>query len=306
MDVVYMVTDTINNLSYIGSKKHYNKESGYLGSPSCKKGHPKYEKQKQFKFTRDNYPEKINFKILESFEDLSVKMLRLKETKWQRKFNATNCENFINGIYANATGRSCRKVVVVNKESFEVIVFESITSCEESLNIKNVGTCLKGKRFSTKGYYAISEEEYNENKTDIKNYLLKKICNLEKLSKKNKKTNPKKYYIVLNLKLKIYRILSARERHSFLRETNWKYNEIMSFEKGEDYEQRVIAMINKYKHSSKSLLFNLDIEITKNNLEIKTNIKDFIEENKNFSQSEISNCLRGLKNSYKGYSFKIK
>ena len=29
MDVVYKITDTVNNLKYIGSKKHYNKESKY-------------------------------------------------------------------------------------------------------------------------------------------------------------------------------------------------------------------------------------------------------------------------------------
>ncbi len=33
MNVIYKVTDTLNNLSYIGSKMNYVENSEYLGSP---------------------------------------------------------------------------------------------------------------------------------------------------------------------------------------------------------------------------------------------------------------------------------
>ena len=38
MNVIYKVTDTLNNLSYIGSKMNYVENSEYLGSPSCREG----------------------------------------------------------------------------------------------------------------------------------------------------------------------------------------------------------------------------------------------------------------------------
>ena len=40
MNIIYKVTDTLNNLSYIGSKMNYVEGSSYLGSPSCREGHP--------------------------------------------------------------------------------------------------------------------------------------------------------------------------------------------------------------------------------------------------------------------------
>ena len=49
MNIIYKVTDTLNNLSYIGSKMNYVEGSSYLGSPSCREGHPKYEVHGQIK-----------------------------------------------------------------------------------------------------------------------------------------------------------------------------------------------------------------------------------------------------------------
>ena len=45
MNIIYKTTDTLNDLSYIGSKMNYVEKSDYLGSPSCKVGHPKYKVQ---------------------------------------------------------------------------------------------------------------------------------------------------------------------------------------------------------------------------------------------------------------------
>ena len=47
MNVIYKVTDTLNNLSYIGSKMNYVENSEYLGSPSCREGHPRFEVQQR-------------------------------------------------------------------------------------------------------------------------------------------------------------------------------------------------------------------------------------------------------------------
>lgn len=54
MNIIYKVTDTLNNLSYIGSKMNYVEGSSYLGSPSCREGHPKtWTNKSKTVFTRD-------------------------------------------------------------------------------------------------------------------------------------------------------------------------------------------------------------------------------------------------------------
>ena len=50
MDIVYLITDTITNLKYLGSKKNWKGENTYWGSPNCKnKRYKKYELQQEWK-----------------------------------------------------------------------------------------------------------------------------------------------------------------------------------------------------------------------------------------------------------------
>ena len=170
MNVIYKVTDTLNNLSYIGSKMNYVENSEYLGSPSCREGHPRFEVQQLFINTVKNNKDKIVFEILEIVGSNDVKQVRLRETFWQRKFNATQSPNFINGIYANATGRSCKKIFCIDLSCETEYEFNSIKECEETLNINNVGAVVLGKRPSSSNKVCMNEEEYYANQADIIEY----------------------------------------------------------------------------------------------------------------------------------------
>ena len=88
MNIIYKVTDTLNNLSYIGSKMNYVEGSSYLGSPSCREGHPKYEVQQVFKSTIKNHREKVILEILEIVNSEEVKTVRMRETFWQKFFKS--------------------------------------------------------------------------------------------------------------------------------------------------------------------------------------------------------------------------
>lgn len=99
MNVIYLMTDTINNLRYIGSKVNWKGIGSYFGSPSSlNEDNPKYELQLKYKETVKNSPEKIEVEILEIVEDRNDLLVR--EKFWQKQYNAIQSNEFINASYA--------------------------------------------------------------------------------------------------------------------------------------------------------------------------------------------------------------
>src|SRR5690606_15952962 len=99
---VYLITDTVTGLKYIGSKKDWQGHGTYFGSPSCKsKIFKKYNLQQIWKKAVKERPETFELTVLESFEKIEHKELFVKEKEWQVKYNCNRSMEFINVRYAN-------------------------------------------------------------------------------------------------------------------------------------------------------------------------------------------------------------
>ena len=99
MNIIYIITDTIKGLKYIGSKKDWKGNNTYFGSPSIKSiGHPKYKLQQQWKVDIKERPLTFMFEVLE--EVINEKYLNERELEYQIKNDAINSLEFINGAYA--------------------------------------------------------------------------------------------------------------------------------------------------------------------------------------------------------------
>jgi len=68
MNIVYLLTDTITNRKYIGSKKDWKGTGTYFGTLRCKEKHPKYKLQQEWKKASKTRPETFQMKILEEFD----------------------------------------------------------------------------------------------------------------------------------------------------------------------------------------------------------------------------------------------
>ncbi len=101
MDIVYLITDNITNLKYLGSKKNWKGLNTYWGSPNCKsKRMKKYLLQQDWKNNIKNRPETFEFKILESFDNINhIDLLKI-ELKYQKQFNVVSSMEFINAGFA--------------------------------------------------------------------------------------------------------------------------------------------------------------------------------------------------------------
>ena len=101
MDIVYLITDTISGLKYIGSKKNWQGHGTYFGSPSCKsKIFKKYALQQEWKKAVKERPETFELIILESFDEIEHKELFVREKVWQVKYDVNKSMEFINVRYA--------------------------------------------------------------------------------------------------------------------------------------------------------------------------------------------------------------
>lgn len=97
MDIVYLITDTVTGLKYIGSKKDWQGPGTYFGSPSCKSPvFKKYALQQEWKKAVKERPETFELTILESFDSIPHKNLFEKEREWQVKYNVNKSTEFIN------------------------------------------------------------------------------------------------------------------------------------------------------------------------------------------------------------------
>jgi len=159
INVVYLITDTVNDLRYIGSKMDYY-EGLYYGSPSAKIGNSNFVNQQLYLDTVKNYPDKIKFDILERCDDCNRKELLAKETYWQKEFNAVYGSSFINASYANAKGRPVLPITVVHKDTREVRNFDSMSSCTDVMGLNNLTKALNGKKFHTSGFMVFEQESF--------------------------------------------------------------------------------------------------------------------------------------------------
>ena len=88
MDIVYLITDTVTDLKYLGSKKNWKGENTYWGSLSCKnKRYKKYELQQEWKRNLKLRLNTFKFEILESYENIPHKELLKIELSYQYTIN---------------------------------------------------------------------------------------------------------------------------------------------------------------------------------------------------------------------------
>jgi len=302
MNIIYRITDTINNLKYIGSKMHYVEGGGYLGSPSCKEGHIRYEKQKLFKKTVKKNPNKVVFEILETIDGGTKKFVRERETYWQKKYNATNDDHYINGILANATGRSCKGLVTMHKETLVITKFSSISQCEEALKITNVGACLLGKRNMTKGYFVISLEDYENTSKDPFKRIVEKYRRGIEVWKSKMVNNYTKQIVICNIKTEEYIFSTRRKVFYDKKELNWEQKYLFLTDNLVNIVSQIKFFKDRLNSFSKLDMLKLKIQITKNS---KSSIELFEDLVKNYNLSKIKNCLTGYRKNIEGVKFKI-
>jgi hypothetical protein len=105
MDVVYMVTDTVTGRKYVGSKKNWKPEKGYMGSPNCKSPKvKKYTPQQEWKQALKERPETFTFTLLECYEATTNEELLAHERRCQLERDAINSDEYINASIAGAIG----------------------------------------------------------------------------------------------------------------------------------------------------------------------------------------------------------
>jgi hypothetical protein len=145
MDIIYIITDSITGLKYVGSKKDWQGLGTYYGSPACKSNvFKKYNKQQEWKIAVKERPETFIFKILEEFNNIDYKFLLERELFWHKFYDVINSEEFIN-------------VRLVNPNHYKLgNIYEGLSE-DESFLIKNkISKSLKDK------YSKFSKEELKE------------------------------------------------------------------------------------------------------------------------------------------------
>ena len=101
MDIVYLITDTVTNLKYIGSKKNWKGAGTYFGSPNCKSPRfKKYKMQQDWKEALQIRKETFLFEILEQYDCINHVELTERELFWQKKFDVVRSMEYINAGFA--------------------------------------------------------------------------------------------------------------------------------------------------------------------------------------------------------------
>lgn len=212
MDIVYLIEDSITGLKYIGSKKNWQGENSYWGSPSCKKENRKKHKlQQEWKKHFKEHKETFSFKILKQFEEISIKKLLLEEKKFQLEYEVLNRNDFINAGLAGGhgfmgKGEENPMFGKKHKESSKRKM-----SLKQKENGKKLSKLYKGKTYEDR----FGEEkakiarkklsEYSKNRTGDKNPFFgkhhneKTIQQIKDKQKGNKPVNIKKVYIEGNI-----------------------------------------------------------------------------------------------------------
>lgn len=145
MHIIYIITDLIKDIKYIGSKKNWKGSNTYFGSPAIKsKNHKKYNLQQQWKLDIKERPNTFIFEILE--EVIDPKELNEKELYYQIKNNVVDSFKFINGAYSRKNfyrnkGRS------MDKERLKILKDAGTWKTTEEQKIK-ISIAQTGKKYS--------------------------------------------------------------------------------------------------------------------------------------------------------------
>lgn len=102
--IVYLLTDPLTGLKYIGSKYNWKGEGTYFGSPRASKYSKKFLKQIEWKKNSKERPETFILTILFSSEDIPHKVLLKIEKYFQLKYDVVSSDEFINAGLAT-TGK---------------------------------------------------------------------------------------------------------------------------------------------------------------------------------------------------------
>lgn len=160
MDVVYVVTDTISGLKYIGSKKNWLGGRTYFGSPNCKsKRFKKHLIQVVWKEALKSRPDTFQFEVLESYDSVEHDVLLARELYWQKHYDVVRSPNYINAgfakkgfcgdIYAQMTSDEVLKTKAKVSASIQANM-DAMTSAEraEKFGLKGTANGNSGKRWS--------------------------------------------------------------------------------------------------------------------------------------------------------------
>lgn len=107
MHVIYVITDTIDKIQYVGSKRWYRTakhESKYLGSPNCQsKRNKNYKLQQNWLAAIQSRPETFKFNVIAEFKTISRTELLRYEGLIQMYYNVVKSDKFINAAIANVS-----------------------------------------------------------------------------------------------------------------------------------------------------------------------------------------------------------
>lgn len=146
MNIIYLVTDSILGIKYLGSKKNWLGPGSYFGTPSIKTiGHPKFKIQQQWKINVKNRPETFILEILERVIDFQI--LQERELYYQQQYNVVRSTEFINGGYARKNFYSILKGHKFDKKHIKSLKQKGVwnTTEEQKEKIRKAQT---GKTYS--------------------------------------------------------------------------------------------------------------------------------------------------------------
>lgn len=205
MDIVYIITDTITNLKYLGSKKNWKGENTYWGSPNCKnKRYKKYELQQEWKRNLKSRLETFKFEVIDSYEKISHKELLEIELYYQYKLDVVKSMEYVNVGFAKKGFCGDTMSILTEegrKERIENIskgLRESISKLSVEERSKKYGKIGEnngnfGNRWSKEKREQFSEsQKITMNKPEVNIKLRKKKSDSSKMGKydKNGENNP--------------------------------------------------------------------------------------------------------------------
>lgn len=173
MDVVYLITDTITNLKYIGSKKNWKGVGTYFGSPNCRSPRfKKYKIQQEWKAALKTRKDTFVFEILEQYESIEHTKLTERELFWQKKLDVVKSTEYINAGFA--------------KHGFHGNIYEQLSNEEATLIKEKISLSMKLR--------------YETMPIDIRNALSKKFQGQSNGNYGNKWSNMQKMRASIRMK----------------------------------------------------------------------------------------------------------
>lgn len=207
MDIVYLITDTITNLKYLGSKKNWKGENTYWGSPNCKnKRYKKYELQQEWKRNLKSRLDTFKFEVIDSYEKISHKELLEIELYYQYKLDVVKSMEYVNAGFAKKGFCGDTMSILTEegrKERIEKItnaLKENISKLTNEERIKKYGHFGEdngsyGRKWSIERRKQFSKsQKITMNKPEVNIKLKKKKSDSSKMGKYNKNGENNPFY----------------------------------------------------------------------------------------------------------------